>query len=153
MVPSTLDNHILNLDYRKGTDLPELKYGFPDSHFICFPYETQRTGIFATGCVRAPMDLENSKIDGTGAAFKAIQAATLVARGQALTLLIRNFSCSAVRIVSAARKNVLLELSMKQKKAPLSPTQIGVADAAFVWAVVPKELFLSKISVLKFYPL
>ena len=84
MVPSTLDRQILNLDYRKGTDLPELKYGFPDSHFICFPYETQRTGIFAAGCVRAPMDLQNSKTDGTGAAFKAIQAATLVSRGQAL---------------------------------------------------------------------
>jgi quinone-modifying oxidoreductase subunit QmoB len=84
MVPSTLDNQILNLDYRKGTDLPELKYGFPDSHFICFPYETQRTGIFASGCVRAPMDLKSAKSDGTGAALKAIQAATLVARGQAL---------------------------------------------------------------------
>jgi quinone-modifying oxidoreductase subunit QmoB len=84
MVPSTLDNNILNLEYRKGTDLPDLKYGFPDSHFICFPYETQRTGIFAAGCVRAPMDLRSTKSDGTGAALKAIQAATMVARGQAL---------------------------------------------------------------------
>ncbi|MDH5735447.1 MAG: FAD-dependent oxidoreductase, partial [Gammaproteobacteria bacterium] len=31
---------ILNLDYRQGTDLPHLKHGFTDSHFICFPYET-----------------------------------------------------------------------------------------------------------------
>jgi quinone-modifying oxidoreductase subunit QmoB len=31
---------ILNLSYRLGTDLPTLKYGYPDSHFICFPYET-----------------------------------------------------------------------------------------------------------------
>jgi quinone-modifying oxidoreductase subunit QmoB len=84
MVPSTLDNNILNLDYRKGTDLPDLKYGFPDSHFICFPYETQRTGIFASGCVRAPMDLKGSRSDGTGAAMKAIQAVKLVAQGQAL---------------------------------------------------------------------
>ena len=27
---------ILNLAYRQGTDLPTLKYGFPDSHYICF---------------------------------------------------------------------------------------------------------------------
>ena len=84
MVPSTLDNQILHLEYRKGTDLPELKYGFPDSHFICFPYETQRTGIYAAGCVRAPLDLKGSLSDGTGAALKAIQAVKLVSRGQAL---------------------------------------------------------------------
>jgi quinone-modifying oxidoreductase subunit QmoB len=84
MVPSTLNNNILNLEYRKGTDLPDLKYGFPDSHFICFPYETQRTAIYAAGCVRSPMDLKSSKSDGTGAAYKAIQAAKMVSRGQAL---------------------------------------------------------------------
>jgi quinone-modifying oxidoreductase, subunit QmoB len=84
MVPTTLDNEILNLTYRKGKELPDLKYGFPDSHFICFPYETQRTGIFAAGTVRAPLDLKGSHSDGVGAAFKAIQAVELVSRGQAL---------------------------------------------------------------------
>ncbi|MBU1319251.1 MAG: FAD-dependent oxidoreductase, partial [candidate division Zixibacteria bacterium] len=29
---------IINLTYRQGTDLPTLKYGYTDSHFICFPY-------------------------------------------------------------------------------------------------------------------
>ena len=29
---------ILNLNYRQGKDLPHLKYGFNDSHFICFSY-------------------------------------------------------------------------------------------------------------------
>jgi quinone-modifying oxidoreductase subunit QmoB len=47
---------ILHLGYRQGPDLPTLKYGFPDSHFICFPYETRRTGIYAAGAVHAPMD-------------------------------------------------------------------------------------------------
>ena len=47
---------ILNLDYRQGPDLPVLQGGFPDSKFICFPYETLRTGIYAAGAVRAPMD-------------------------------------------------------------------------------------------------
>jgi quinone-modifying oxidoreductase subunit QmoB len=75
---------ILNLTYRQGTDLPTLKYGFPDSHFICFPYETRRTGIYATGGVRAPMDLAMSANDATGAALKAIQAVESVARGAAL---------------------------------------------------------------------
>ena len=65
---------ILNLSYRQGTDLPTLKYGFPDSHFICFPYETRRTGIYAAGPVRSPMDFASSISDAYGAALKAIQA-------------------------------------------------------------------------------
>jgi len=75
---------ILNLTYRQGTDLPTLKYGFPDSHFICFPYETRRTGIYAAGCVRAPMDMAMCVNDATGSALKAIQAVESVARGAAL---------------------------------------------------------------------
>ncbi len=76
--------HILNLTYRQGTDLPTLKYGFPDSHFICFPYETRRTGIYATGAVRAPMDISTAMHDAYGAAMKAIQAVEAVARGVAV---------------------------------------------------------------------
>jgi quinone-modifying oxidoreductase subunit QmoB len=75
---------ILNLTYRQGTDLPSLKYGFPDSHFICFPYETRRTGIYATGAVRAPMDLATCANDGAGAALKSIQAIEAVSRGAAV---------------------------------------------------------------------
>ena len=75
---------ILGLDYRQGPDLPPLEYGFPDSHFICFPYETRRTGIYAAGCVRAPGDLENCRIDGEGAALKAIQAIEHSAVGEAM---------------------------------------------------------------------
>lgn len=75
---------ILNLTYRQGTDLPTLKYGFPDSHFICFPYETRRTAIFAAGPVRAPMDIASSANDAYGAAMKAIQAVEAIAQGRAL---------------------------------------------------------------------
>lgn len=75
---------ILNLTYRQGTDLPTLKYGFPDSHFICFPYETRRTGIYAAGGVRAPMDFASSMNDSYGAAFKSIQAVEAIAHGKAL---------------------------------------------------------------------
>jgi len=75
---------ILNLTYRQGTDLPTIKYGFPDSHFICFPYETRRTAIYAAGSVRAPMDLATAANDADGAALKSIQAVESISRGVAL---------------------------------------------------------------------
>jgi len=75
---------ILNLTYRQGTDLPTLKYGFPDSHFICFPYETRRTGMYAAGAVRAPMDFETGIKDAYGAALKSIQAVESISAGKAV---------------------------------------------------------------------
>jgi quinone-modifying oxidoreductase subunit QmoB len=78
------DAEILNLGYRQGPDLPTHKYGFPDSHFICFPYESRRTGIYPAGCVRAPLDSQNAREDGSGAALKAIQAMEVTARGEAV---------------------------------------------------------------------
>ena len=65
---------ILNLTYRQGKDVPQLKQGFTDSHFICFPYETRRTGIYTAGPVRRPMDIAQAREDATGAALKSIQA-------------------------------------------------------------------------------
>ncbi|MHC4178761.1 MAG: FAD-dependent oxidoreductase, partial [Planctomycetota bacterium] len=75
---------ILGLSYRQGPDLPVLKYNFPDSHFICFPYESRRTGIYATGCVRAPNDTDTCREDAAGAALKAIQCVELASRGATL---------------------------------------------------------------------
>ncbi|MFC1888684.1 hydrogenase iron-sulfur subunit [Thermodesulfobacteriota bacterium] len=75
---------ILNLGYRQGPDMPALKYNFPDSHFICFPYETRRTGIYAAGCVRAPNDSDACREDAAGAALKAIQCVELAGRGAAM---------------------------------------------------------------------
>ena len=75
---------ILNLDYRQGPDLPTLAFGFPDSHFICFPYETRRTGIYAAGGVRQPMDGVAAREDGAGAALKAIQCLEMTSRGEAV---------------------------------------------------------------------
>ncbi|HUW97422.1 MAG TPA: hydrogenase iron-sulfur subunit [Acidiferrobacter sp.] len=74
---------VLNLTYRQGPDLPQLKYGFTDSHFICFPYETRRTGIYAAGPVRRPMDIVQAVEDATGAALKAIQAVENAGLGRA----------------------------------------------------------------------
>ena len=65
-----MEETALNLDYRQGPGLPLNKYGFPDSNFICFPYETQRTGIYAAGCVRAPWKRPLAGEDATGAASR-----------------------------------------------------------------------------------
>lgn len=77
---------LLNLTYRQGPELPSLEgaYGFADSNFICFQYETRRTGIYAAGCVRQPMNMAEAQDDAAGAAFKAIQCIDHAARGVAV---------------------------------------------------------------------
>lgn len=75
---------ILNLDYRQGPDLPSLIWGYPDSHFVCFPYETRRTGVYACGAMRSPMDIQGAIEDATGAALKAIQCVEMTSRGEAV---------------------------------------------------------------------
>jgi quinone-modifying oxidoreductase subunit QmoB len=84
MIPVTKDSAVVNLKYRQGPFLPENPYGFHDSHFICFPYETRRTGIYSAGCVRQPMDLLSAESDGEGAALKAIQCVELASQGKAV---------------------------------------------------------------------
>jgi quinone-modifying oxidoreductase subunit QmoB len=84
MVPATFDNPTLNLGYRKGKELPVGADGFTDSEFVCFPYESQRTGIYAAGCVRQPMDTSQAQDDAAGAALKALQAIHAVGRGAAV---------------------------------------------------------------------
>ncbi len=74
---------VLNLTYRQGPDIPQFKYGFADSHFICFPYESRRTGIYPCGPVRRPMDMAQAMEDATGAAMKAIQAVENASAGRA----------------------------------------------------------------------
>lgn len=78
------DGGALNLAYRQGPELPELSGGFPDSHFICFPYETRRTGIYAAGTLRHPMDMAVTEIDAAGAALKAIQCIELSSKGKSV---------------------------------------------------------------------
>jgi quinone-modifying oxidoreductase subunit QmoB len=74
---------ILNLNYRQGPDIPQLTNGFTDSHFICFPYESRRTGIYPAGPVRRPMDIVQAVEDATGATMKAIQAIENASVGRA----------------------------------------------------------------------
>ncbi len=87
VVPVTVDDPVINLDYRQGPALPEIDVynGFADSNFICFPYETRRTAIYAAGCVRQPMTMALAEADGVGAACKAIQALEHIAAGMAVS--------------------------------------------------------------------
>ena len=82
MTPANTED--LNLSYRKGKGLPELKYKFPDSHFICFPYETQRTGIYSAGTVRMPGCISASTEDAQGAVLKAVQCLESTKRGESV---------------------------------------------------------------------
>jgi len=72
---------LLNLKYHQGPHLPMLADGFPDSHFICFPYESRRTGIYPCGPLRRPMDMGEAGLDAAGAVLKAIQTIRLVRDG------------------------------------------------------------------------
>lgn len=83
VVPVAPVESVLNLNYRQGKDMPQLVNGFTDSHFICFPYETRRTGIYAAGPVRRPMDIAQAMEDATGATLKAIQAIENASLGRA----------------------------------------------------------------------
>ncbi|WP_432738391.1 FAD-dependent oxidoreductase [Maridesulfovibrio sp. FT414] len=75
MVPTTAHDPTINLVYRQGPAFPDLKQfdGYADSNYICFPYETRRTGIYAAGCVRQPMSMGLAREDAAGAVLKAIQ--------------------------------------------------------------------------------
>ena len=86
LVPVTNDEPVLNLAYRQGPGLPEIEpyQGFADSNFICFPYETRRTGVYAAGAVHQAMTIPMAMNDGAGAACKAIQAVEHVAEGMAV---------------------------------------------------------------------
>ncbi len=86
MVPTTAEKWTINLAYRQGPAFLDLELfdGYADSHFICFPYETRRTGVYACGGVRKAMTMEETIDDATGAALKAIQCIESADRGVAV---------------------------------------------------------------------
>ncbi|MDY6989372.1 MAG: FAD-dependent oxidoreductase [Thermodesulfobacteriota bacterium] len=83
MVPTTKDDPVMNLAYRQGPGFRDLDLfdGYPDSNFICFPYETRRTGIYAAGCGRRAMSIQECRVDAAGAGLKAIQCIESANRG------------------------------------------------------------------------
>jgi len=86
LVPATALDPTINLLYRQGPAFPDLALfdGFADSNYICFPYETRRTGVYAAGCVRQPMTMAQAADDAAGAALKAIQCIESASRGVAV---------------------------------------------------------------------
>ncbi len=86
MIPATADDPVVNMAYRQGPAFRDIKLfnGYCDSNFICFPYETQRTGIYAAGAVRRAMTTEEAMEDASGAALKAIQCIESANRGVAV---------------------------------------------------------------------
>lgn len=85
MVPTTRGGGGgLGLNYLQGKDLPTTQFGYADSHFVCFPYETRRTGIYAAGTVRQAMDVAAAVQDGRAAALKAMQSIEKSSAGQAV---------------------------------------------------------------------
>ncbi len=86
MVPVTADDPVVNLAYRQGPGFRDNDiFGqYADSNYICFPYETQRTGIYAAGAIRRAMTIEESMEDATGAALKAIQCIESANKGVAV---------------------------------------------------------------------
>ena len=83
MEPTTLHEHTINLAYRQGPAFSDLEIfdGYADSHFICFPYETRRTGVYTCGGVRKAATMDETIDDATGAALKAIQCLESTDRG------------------------------------------------------------------------
>jgi quinone-modifying oxidoreductase subunit QmoB len=86
MVPVTKDDPVVNLAYRQGPGFRDNDiFGqYADSNYICFPYETQRTGIYAAGAIRRAMTIEESIEDAAGAALKAIQCVESANRGMSV---------------------------------------------------------------------
>lgn len=86
MVPSTAKEAVMQFAYRQGPDFPDLELfdGFSDSNYICFPYETRRTGVYAAGCVRQPLTMDACEEDAAGAALKAIQCIECASHGMAV---------------------------------------------------------------------
>ncbi len=86
MEPATKEDPVVNMAYRQGPAFRDIGLfdGYCDSNFICFPYETQRTGIYAAGAVRRAMTSEEAMEDAAGATLKAIQSIESSNRGVAV---------------------------------------------------------------------
>ncbi|MFH7326852.1 FAD-dependent oxidoreductase [Desulfurivibrio sp. C05AmB] len=83
MKPTTALAPTINMSYRQGPAFLDLELfdGYADSNFICFPYETRRTGIYACGGVRKATEMVETMDDACGAALKAIQCIESTDRG------------------------------------------------------------------------
>jgi len=101
--PALPGGPLLNLQYVQGPHIPVLANGFSDSHYICFPYETRRTGIYTCGPVRRPMDMSEAAEDAAGATLKAIQSIENAARGAAMHPRVGDLSFPKISLNSCTK--------------------------------------------------
>ena len=101
--PALPGGPLLNLQYVQGPHIPILADGFADSHYICFPYETRRTGIYTCGPVRRPMDMSEAAEDAAGATLKAIQSIENAARGAAMHPRVGDLSFPKIALNSCTK--------------------------------------------------
>jgi quinone-modifying oxidoreductase subunit QmoB len=101
--PALPGGPLLNLQYVQGPHIPVLADGFSDSHYICFPYETRRTGIYTCGPVRRPMDMSEAAEDAAGATLKAIQSIENAARGAAMHPRVGDLSFPKISLNSCTK--------------------------------------------------
>ena len=101
--PALPGGPLLNLQYVQGPHIPVLADGFSDSHYICFPYETRRTGIYTCGPVRRPMDMSEAAEDAAGATLKAIQSIDNAARGAAMHPRVGDLSFPKISLNSCTK--------------------------------------------------
>jgi quinone-modifying oxidoreductase subunit QmoB len=101
--PALPGGPLLNLQYVQGPHIPILADGFSDSHYICFPYETRRTGIYTCGPVRRPMDIREAAEDAAGATLKAIQSIENAARGAAMHPRVGDLSFPKISLNSCTK--------------------------------------------------
>jgi len=140
---------ILNLEYRQGPELPDLRYGFPDSHFICFPYETRRTGIYAPVAFAVPWARPRLWRTATAPPSRPSSASSSPLRARRCipgpgTCPSPNSSCSAAPSASDAPRNVPSGPSTKTRRPiPFRSPPAAVA-AACAWGPVPSASFRSR---------
>ncbi len=87
MAPVTVDEEgagALGLHYLQGNKVPTWRAGYADSNFLCFPYETRRTGIYTAGSVHRSQDGREAARDGEAAALKAVQVIEKATEGMAV---------------------------------------------------------------------
>lgn len=84
----------LALTSLQSQELPVNKYSFPESNFICFPYESRRTGIFTAGACKGPMDVSSSVRDAIGAAARSLSTITRMRTVEPTYPTVDNVKCN-----------------------------------------------------------
>ena len=95
----------------RATILPECNRfdGYAASNFICFPYETRRTGIVAAGCAREPQPLDSCAEDAQGAVLALLRDMRAAAHGQAPHPRSGDGACPQFELARCTRCNRCVE--------------------------------------------